>query len=233
MELPANVLVEKNQEAESKLVEQGKKLLSDLCIEYKDNDDGEYMQQGMEGEKTHALATLKQVEQICVVMDRKASDALKLAAIFHDVDRIVNKEKAGGFKGTRGTPEYIAHKKEHAKRSADFICQRLTQITSDRTIIDRVCYLISHHDDDNLDGTETADDFELKCLITADVLDLFNNVIIKLYAAEGENRTKDKIRFMLKKVPESMRMLIKKLHLENPIFEKMKNEVLEELYTEK
>lgn len=48
-----------------------------------------------------------------------ASVELLMAGWLHDCERLVDYEGTTGFKGDRTSPEYLAHKKGHATRSAN------------------------------------------------------------------------------------------------------------------
>jgi hypothetical protein len=186
---------------------------------YRDEEIMRYV----DGEKRHAKEVLVWVEKL----DPKASAPLKIAALFHDVDRIITPGAAGGFRGDRKSRDYIDNKKLHAKRSADYTCQILIRNEVFNEIVDRVKFLIAHHDDVG-EEIEKLRDKDLDCLVTADCLSLFTSFAPKIHEEEGEERLRDKIRFMIDKVPSHLRKKIREQRLENIIFETMKNQIIDE-----
>lgn len=185
--------------------------------------DQEIMQE-VDGEKAHAKDVLSWTEKL----GYPASTALKVAALFHDIDRVVNLGVGGGFKGDRTSQAYLDHKKAHAKRSAEYISQKLSENSLNKVLITRVSFLISHHDDTG-EEVRRLNDPDLNILVAADSFSFFTTVAPKLYAAEGDERLRDKIRFMIEKMPAFAVKLLASQKLENPIFERLKNEVIEEL----
>ncbi len=181
--------------------------------------------QGAEGERLHALDVLSWVKRL----NPDPTLALQLAALFHDIDRVVNPEMGGGFKGNRNTDEYLQHKKQHAGRSAAFVIPELARNGFDPETIARTEFLILHHDDSG-EEVERYGDRELDALVAADTFGFFTSIAPKLFAAEGPDRLRDKIRFMIDKIPESARATLWETRLENQTFESLKNEVLRESY---
>ena len=197
-------------------------LLDKVCREnyYHDRE----IMQGIEGEKEHARAVLSWVEKL----SKNPSIALKISSLFHDIDRVVTSGVGGGFKGDRNSKEYLEHKKAHAKRSANYICRRLLENGVDSAMIDRVGFLISHHDDTGIE-VERLNDSELDVLVTADSLAFFDTMAPKLYEAEGELRLRDKVKFMVEKMPKPTRKIMASIRLDNRVFERIKQKELKEL----
>ena len=86
-------------------ITKAKKLLKEICIKYKKTN--KYIMQGIKGEELHALDVLGWVKKL----NPGASLPLKLATLFHDVDRIVTPMAGGGFKGARIGKKYEKHSK--------------------------------------------------------------------------------------------------------------------------
>ena len=204
-------------------ITEAKKLLKEICKKYKKND--KYIMQGINGEKLHALDVLGWINKL----NPKAATSLKLAALFHDVDRIVTPLAGGGFKGDRNSKKYEKHKKMHAARSAKFIIPLLKKIIDNKKIIKETKFLIIHHDDTG-EEVEKYKNQDLNFIVAADSFSFFTAVAPKLYAAEGKERIKDKIRFMVEKMPEFARKMLKKQKLKNIIFNRLKNEIVKEYY---
>jgi hypothetical protein len=204
------------------MISRAHELLNKACEENR-HRDAEIMQ-GVDGEKEHAKIVLFWVEKLT----ENPSMALKIAGLFHDIDRVVTPGVGGGFKGDRGSKEYQGHKKDHAKRSANYICPKLMQNGFDQRLIERVRFLILHHDDIGSE-IEALNDNDLSVLVAADSMAFFTSIAPRLYKAEGEERLKDKIRFVIEKMPNFARELLSSQRLENNIFERLKNEVLAEV----
>ena len=197
-------------------------LLKEICVAHRENDAG--IMQGVDGEERHAMEVLNWASRLCP----NGSLPLRLAAIFHDVDRIVTPGKGGGFKGDRTSEAYHDHKKQHAKRSVDFIMPLLRRRTLQTGILERTAFLIAHHDDPGKD-VEALDDPELNVLVTADTFAFFTTIGPRLLSAEGSERTKDKIRFMIEKSPRATRDLLGSQTFGHDVLDRLKNEVILEM----
>lgn len=180
--------------------------------------------QGIDGEKAHAYAVLSWARQL----SETTSIELEIAALFHDIDRIVTPGVGGGFKGNRNSIDYINHKKAHAMRSAKFIYNEMKKLNIGPKLIERVAFLIQHHDDPHQE-VERINDRELDILISADSFAFFTTIAPKLYEAEGEVRLHDKIKFMVEKMPKFTKQLLRSHYVGNDIFERIKNQVFLEL----
>lgn len=206
-----------------KSVKTAKKILKDVCERHKHHDKD--IMQGVEGERRHGLDVLHWVEK----RNNRSPVPLKIAALFHDIDRVVTPKFGGGFKGKRNTKAYKLHKTMHAKRSADYTIPVLRKNGFSEDILKRVEFLILHHDDTG-SKVEKMKDQELDCLVAADSFAFFTTIAPKLYKAEGIKRIKDKIAFMVEKMPSATRRLLKKHRLQNKIFEKLKNEAIRDFH---
>jgi hypothetical protein len=202
----------------------GRQLLAEVCTEHSQNDSS--IMQGIKGEEAHALDVLAWVQKL----RPDASPPLEFAALFHDIDRVVTPQAGGGFKGNRSGQEYALHKKRHANRSAAFIEPLLSERGLQPEIVARIAFLIVHHDDTGEEVAALAD-ADLDCLVAADSFAFFTSIGPKLYAAEGESRTRDKIRFMIDKLPENARKLLREHRLSSEVFERLKCEVIAEYYS--
>src|SRR6056297_412864 len=200
---------------EKRIIKKAHKILDNVGQEYKHHDKD--IMQGIDGEKRHARDVLKWVKKL----NSKASLSLKLAALFHDIDRIVTAKVGGGFKGKRGSQEYLKHKKRHAKRSADFIIPLLKEYGVSSSILKNTEFLIIHHDDTGKE-IEKINNMNLNYLVAADSLSFYSTIAPKLYKIEGEERIKDKIRFMVDKMPQFARKILTQTKLKNKIFENYK-----------
>jgi len=201
----------------------GLTLLQKVCHDYASQED---VMQGVDGEYKHALEVLKWAEEL---FSDPLSPALALAAIFHDIDRIVTPKVGGGFGGDRKSDAYLQHKKNHAHRSAKYACQLLISEKMDSSLVERVRFLIEHHDDSQHDAI-TVNDEELQVLISADTYAFFSTIAPTLYRQEGEDRLKDKIVFMVGKLLDETKAKLWETPLENALFEEIKNDVIRDYF---
>jgi ADP-ribose pyrophosphatase YjhB (NUDIX family) len=199
------------------------KILNQTCDEFRYRD--KEIMQGIEGEKFHGLDVFAWVKKL----DPKASLSLRIAALFHDIDRVVTPNVGGGFKGNRKNQDYLKHKQLHAKRSADYVVKALKLHRFPKSIIKKTKVLILHHDD-YAEQIEKINNTDLKILAAADSFALFTSIAPKLYKMEGESRLKDKIRFMVNKLTDDTRIKLWEYHYDNEIFNRLKHEVIKEYY---
>lgn len=201
-------------------------ILSVICNDQKGRDSE--IMQGADGERVHALDVLSWVERL----DPDASLSLRLAALFHDIDRVVNPSMGGGFKGDRSGDAYALHKKRHASRSADFIIPVLQNRGFPGEVLERTRFLILHHDDS---GEEVSglNDPDLDHIVTADSFAFFTSIAPRLFKAEGAKRIEDKIAFMIDKLPDTARTSLRRQHLDCDLFEKLKNQAIDRLQQRK
>ena len=182
------------------------------------------IQQGIEGERKHAKEVLRWVKKL----DKNPSLQLKIAALFHDIDRVITPGVGSGFKGSRKSEAYLLHKKAHAKRSAEYITKKLSKMQIDPKMVDRIKFLIKHHDD-TIKEIEKFKDKELEILVAADSFSWFTTTGLAIYGAEGEKRAKDKLKFMINKLPKFAKRILRTLPIKNKNIDRLKNKALGEL----
>ncbi len=155
------------------------------------------------------------VQRWAKILDPQASDELLAAALLHDVERIVNLEQNKAFGGDRNSPEYKAHKRQHAQRSASYVSEQLSAlgIPSEQTI--KIALLIAHHDDSG-DQVTQINDPDLNTLVAADSFSFFTSVASDMLVREGESRLADKVFFMVEKMPVSLRQLLREQDFTDP-----------------
>jgi len=203
------------------IVEFGKKIIEELCKKNRFRDPD--IQQGVDGEREHAITVLSWVKKL----KKNPSMPLQISALFHDIDRLVTTGSGGGFEGDRKSKDYLLYKKRHAKRSAEYTCQKLEEFNIKQSIIYKTHFLIEHHDD-TLSEIDSYQDNDLEILVAADVFSWFSTTGIKLLHTEGEKRTKDKLRFMLSKTPNFALKLLSEMKINNSTLDKLKNQVFKE-----
>ncbi|MCL5970613.1 MAG: DUF4202 family protein [Patescibacteria group bacterium] len=125
---------------------------------------------GIDGEKFHTEDTLKLV---LLLTKDKASNALQIAATGHDVERFSVKGSGTGFKNARKGKAYDKYKKNHAKKGAFIMSQKLKEKGAPKELIKHVRFLISHHED-NIEEISKLKDKELDILLASDTLSWLN-----------------------------------------------------------
>jgi len=145
-----------------------------------------------------------------------ADEALQIAALAHDMERgVTGITETYGLKDLSNIKEF---KKEHAKRSAEIIADLMEKYNYYKEIIARIKFLVEKHD-------EGGDDEELNILTDADSIAFFDFHITMYYEKNGREKTEDKIRFMLERVSEKAKEIIKNIKYYNPEVSKLVKEV--------
>lgn len=167
---------------------------------------------GIDGEQYHA----HDMERLVMLLtDNTASAALRIAALGHDIERVVELGAGSGYEKSRTGQEYVAYKKRHAARGAEIMAEKLKDAHVSQDVIERVSFLITHHDDMHED-LEALGDAELDVLVAADTLSWFNFSGPNYFNGrekQGEKGLEDKMTFMLEKLPEKFWSYIPKLEL--------------------
>lgn len=131
-------------------------------------------------------------------------DALKIAAIAHDIDRAITKITEKDLKDYSKIKEF---KNEHALRSANFTEQILKKYDFPRDIKDKALSLIRLH--------ECGGDNEADILMNADSLAYLEYNISPYLERNGLERTKQKITFMFERMSDNAKQLIKEIKFSN------------------
>ena len=142
-----------------------------------------------------------------------ADEALKIAAISHDLDRGVTKITEKDLKDYSKIDKF---KKEHSIRSSKYICDILKKYNYSKKIIDKVRYLVENH--------EFGGNDEANILTNADSLAYFESDISPYLKRNGKKRTKEKIRFMYKRMSEEAKNFVRKIKFKNKQIAKLVDE---------
>lgn len=132
---------------------------------------------------THLQRTAYWVQQL----DPDASDALRIAAVSHDIERAVRqqdmhdllKKSADGF----GNATFLHN---HQTRGAEIMRTFLTEQGASQDILNRVGYLIEHHED--------GGDAEANVLKDADTISFFENNVERFVTKHATEQGKEKVR---------------------------------------
>jgi len=151
-------------------------------------------------ESIHSKLTLKWL----LKLNPDADEAMQIAALAHDIDRAITGITEKDLKDFSKIDEF---KKEHAIRSAKFICDILEKHDYDKNIIKKVQHLVENH--------EEGGDNEQTTLMEADSLAYFDYNIPHYFERYGRERTKQKIQFMYKRLKDKPRKLINQIKFED------------------
>lgn len=157
-------------------------------------------------ETTHAQLVHKWV----LILKPEADEALQIAALSHDIDRAITGITEKDLKDFSKIDEF---KKEHAERSAQFISEILKKHNYSDTAINKVKLLVTKHE---VGGNE-----EQNILRDADSLAYFEYNIPSYLKRNGQERTKEKIKFMFERMSPKAKEIVKDLKFVNPEIKKM------------
>lgn len=144
-------------------------------------------------ELKHAELVLKLV----LKLNPNADESLKIAALSHDIDRAITKITE---KDLKDYSKIEMFKKEHAIRSAKLICDILTKYNYPKKFIGKVNHLVENH--------EVGGDEDSNILMDADSLAYFDYNIPSYLKRNGGERTKEKIKFMYKRLSPKAKKLV-------------------------
>lgn len=133
-----------------------------------------------------------------------ADEALKIAALSHDMERAVTGITEKDLKGDATPIEFAAFKKAHSMRSADLICKILERHDYPGETVQKVRRLVENH--------EFGGDEEANILMDADSIAYFEYNIPSYLKRNGEDRTRKKIRFMYERMSARAKGLVGKIN---------------------
>jgi hypothetical protein len=174
-----------------------------------------------EHEQGHAADVVNWI----TILSPSVSVELLMAGWLHDCERLVNFDGSYGFKGDRNSQEYLKHKKDHAARSAHLAQDMLQKSDWPVASIDRICFLVLHHDDTGEEIDQIGDE-ELTILVAADSFSFFTFIAPSMLREEGENRLQDKANFMVDKMSSGFRKLLSGQQIDDSTISRVKNQAL-------
>jgi hypothetical protein len=164
-------------------------------------------------ELTHANLVLEWVLRL----KPNADEALKIAALSHDIDRA----KTGiTEKDLNDYSKINEFKKEHSIRSANFISEILQKYNYQPEFIKKVRRLVENH--------EFGGDEETDILTDADSLAYFDYNIPFYLKRNGKERTEEKIKFMYQRLSESAKKQVTMISHKEPEITELVQKVLKE-----
>lgn len=149
---------------------------------------------------THAEDTLAWLLHI----DPTAGDALRLAALGHDIDRAVpEKTRRADFE------DYDAFKAAHARRSAELLRSMFVEAGAAPGLVEHVCELVERHE---VGGTIDSD-----LLQDADSLSFFTNNLPAYLSREGEAEALSRCTWGLRRLSPRGRALLRARDFDDPV----------------
>lgn len=162
----------------------------------------------------HSKLTLKWV----LKLKSDADESLKIASLAHDIERAVTGITEKDLEDYSKIKEF---KKEHAVRSAKITCDLMKRYKYNEEIIDKVKGLIENH--------EEGGDVDSNILMEADSLAYFDYNIDYYFKRYGKERTKEKIKFMYKRLEEKARRLAKQIKFKDKEMKDLFQEAISEI----
>jgi hypothetical protein len=138
----------------------------------------------------HAL----DVWQWALRLDGQASEALQIAALFHDIERLDSEPDRRIEQHAR---DYLAFKRGHAARGAHRVAAVLSTLELDEATRERAVLLVAEHE-------QPADDRELNLLNDADALSFFALNSPGYLAYFGLEQTRKKVAYTLGRMRSSV-----------------------------
>lgn len=134
----------------------------------------------------HALDTWRW----CLRLDPDASLAVQIAALFHDVERLVSESER---RIEQHAPDYESFKRAHAKAGAEMTCTLLRSADAPDELTAKVSLLVTNHE-------EPGSDFDANLLNEADALSFFSLNAPDFLDYYGPAHTRKKVEFSLRRL---------------------------------
>ena len=144
-----------------------------------------------------------------------ADEAMKIAALSHDIDRAITGITEKDLKDYSKINEF---KKEHSIRSARFIEELMQKHGYEENIIAKVKHLVENH--------EVGGDEESDVLMNADSLAYFDYNVPEYLKRNGEEQTIKKIRFMYYRLSPKAQTQVIKIKYKNKEIERIVKEAI-------
>lgn len=152
-------------------------------------------------------------------LDPNASEALQIAALFHDIDRAFKDRSIKQEDYPKD--QYERYKRDHSINSAKIAAEYLEDADFPKDLVSIVSELIINHE---IGGNDP----ELQTLMEADSLTFFSVSIYFYLEDRGKEKTKKKIVFMYNRLPEKSKELADSLKFKTPEVENLFKEAKKE-----
>lgn len=163
-----------------------------------------------EEDYVHSQLTLKNV----LKLKANADTALQVAALGHDIDRCFPEKRVK----KEDYKDYNEYKKQHSLVSAEIVSGLMKECYFEENIINKARYLITNH--------EFGGDKETNILMDADSLAYFEYNIPSYLKRNGEERARQKIQFMYKRLSPHAKEMVNQIKFQD---KQVKNLVSESL----
>lgn len=151
----------------------------------------------IKSDSKHSKLTLKWL----LKLKPDADEALKIAALSHDIDRAVTGITEKDLTESEHRKKYYSFKKKHALRSAKIIADIMRKRGYDRKIIEKVEHLVKKH--------EVGGDEETDALRDADSISYFDYNVYLYLKNMGKEKTKKKIEIMYNRMSVKAKKIVK------------------------
>ena len=148
---------------------------------------------------THAKNTLEWL----LKLKPDADEALKIAALGHDIERAVEERKVR----RRDYTNYDEFKQAHALNSAKILTEIMKEYNISRELADDVFFLIRHH--------ETGGDSRIDLLKDADSISYFDANLSHYYNRNGVEETKKRCLWGYKRLSEKTKQVLAKFEYQD------------------
>jgi len=166
-------------------------------------------------ELVHSELTLKYV----LKLKPDADEALRIAALAHDFERGITGITEKDIKDF--SSDLVKFKKEHGIRSAKFVSELMKKNDYDENTIIKTAKLIENH--------EFGGDEETNILVDADSLAYFEYNTPFTLERMGVERTKNKIKFMYKRMSEKAKRIVHQLSFKTKEINELFQEAISEI----
>jgi len=129
-----------------------------------------------------------------------ADDALKIAALGHDIERAIAERKVR----REDYKDYDEFKEAHASNSATILAEMLKECNISKKLVDDVVFLVCHHE---TGGTRRVD-----ILRDADSISFFHVNLPYYFLRNGIEETKRRCLWGYKKLPKNMQEVVVKFN---------------------
>ncbi|MBC7171835.1 MAG: DUF4202 family protein [Polyangiaceae bacterium] len=150
-------------------------------------------------DRIHALDTW----QWTLRLDPSAGIAVQIAALFHDIERLVSEPDR---RVEQHALDYRNFKRAHARGSANMLREVVGSTKTPSEVLERAARLVVTHE-------ERGDDPDLRLLNDADALSFFSRNSDGFLRYYGEAHTRAKVRFTLGRLGRSARKRLARIRL--------------------
>ncbi len=149
-------------------------------------------------------------------LEPDAGEALQLAALAHDIDRVIEKVKVR----RANFDDYDAFKAAHARHGAELLRSILTTCGVARDIVDEACRLVEVH--------EVGGDPDADLLKDADSISYFDVNLTLYYQREGWAETKRRSLWGYRRLSARARKIVENIGYEEEAMIRLLREVIHE-----